>query len=77
MTAKPAPADVDIHELFSGRWSPRAFSDRPVDRALLHTVLEAARWAPSSNNLQPWRFIVFDRQRDEAAFSAHSIRSCR
>jgi nitroreductase len=68
MTAKPAPTDVDIHELFSGRWSPRAFSSQPVDRAQLRSMLEAARWAPSSNNLQPWRFIVFDRQRDEAAF---------
>ncbi|KNH08601.1 Nitroreductase [Candidatus Burkholderia brachyanthoides] len=68
MTAKPVPTDVDIHELFSGRWSPRAFSNQPVDRAHLHTVLEAARWAPSSNNLQPWRFVVFDRTRNEAAF---------
>jgi nitroreductase len=68
MTARPAPADVDIHELFSGRWSPRAFSERPVERAQLRTILEAARWAPSSNNLQPWRFLVFDRQRDDAAF---------
>jgi nitroreductase len=68
MTMKPAPTDVDIHELFSGRWSPRAFSNKPVDRAQLHQVLEAARWAPSSNNMQPWRFIVFDRQRHPAEF---------
>ncbi|KMY85454.1 Nitroreductase [Candidatus Paraburkholderia calva] len=68
MTAKPAPTDVDIHELFSGRWSLRAFSNQPVDHAHLHAVLEAARWAPSSNNLQPWRFVVFDRTRDETAF---------
>jgi nitroreductase len=68
MTAKPAPTDVDIHELFAGRWSPRAFSDQPVDRAQLHQVLEAARWAPSSSNLQPWRFLVFDRQRHAAEF---------
>lgn len=68
MTTKPAPTDVDIHELIAGRWSPRAFSNAPIERATLHRLLEAARWAPSSNNLQPWRFIAFDRHRDEAAF---------
>jgi nitroreductase len=68
MTAKPAPTDVDIHELIAGRWSPRAFADKPVERAQLHRLLEAARWAPSSNNMQPWRFIAFDRERDSAAF---------
>ena len=40
------------------RWSPRAFDERPVDAALLRTLFEAARWAPSSNNEQPWRFLV-------------------
>jgi nitroreductase len=68
MTAKPAPTDVDIYELIAGRWSPRAFADKPVERAQLHRLLEAARWAPSSNNMQPWRFIAFDRERDSAAF---------
>ncbi|MDR5855537.1 nitroreductase family protein [Caballeronia sp. LZ062] len=68
MSAKPAPTDVDIHDLLAGRWSPRAYADRPVDRAQVHRLLEAARWAPSSSNLQPWRFVVFDRHRDEAAF---------
>jgi nitroreductase len=68
MTAKPAPTEVDIHELIAGRWSPRAFSEAPIERAQLHRLLEAARWAPSSSNLQPWRFIAFDRRRDAAAF---------
>jgi len=68
MSSKPAPTDVDIHDLIAGRWSPRAYSDKPVERAMLHQLLEAARWAPSSNNMQPWRFVVFDRHRDEAAF---------
>jgi nitroreductase len=68
MSAKPAPTDVDIHELIAGRWSPRAFSNTPIERAQLHRLMEAARWAPSSNNQQPWRFIVFERHRDEAAF---------
>lgn len=68
MTAKPAATEVDIHELLAGRWSPRAFSAAPLSREHLHSLLEAARWAPSSSNLQPWRFIAFDRHRDEAAF---------
>ena len=40
------------------RWSPRAFDERPVGSDLLRTLFEAARWAPSSNNEQPWRYIV-------------------
>jgi nitroreductase len=65
---KPAPTAVPIHELIAGRWSPRAYSNEPVSREALHAVIEAARWAPSGYNLQPWRFIVFDRTADEAAF---------
>jgi nitroreductase len=68
MTAKIAPTEVDIHELIAGRWSPRAYSDQPVSREQLHQVLEAARWAPSSFNLQPWRFVAFDRHHDAEAF---------
>ena len=44
--------------LFVNRWSPRAFDARPVPREVLDAMVEAARWAPSSMNLQPWRFIV-------------------
>ena len=40
------------------RWSPRSFSETPISPADLATVLEAARWAPSSSNIQPWRFLV-------------------
>jgi nitroreductase len=65
---KPAPTEVAIHELIAGRWSPRAYSDKAVSREQLHAVLEAARWAPSSYNIQPWRFVVFDRTTDEASF---------
>jgi nitroreductase len=65
---KPAPTAVPIHELIAGRWSPRAYSNEPVSREALHSVIEAARWAPSGYNLQPWRFIVFDRSADEVAF---------
>lgn len=40
------------------RWSPRAYADRPVSDAELRLLLEAARWAASSSNGQPWRFLV-------------------
>ncbi len=55
---RPAPAAVPIHELISHRWSPRAFESRPVEPAKLRTLFEAARWAASSYNAQPWYFIV-------------------
>src|SRR5579884_435244 len=47
-----------VHELIRARWSPRSFADRPVSDHDLKLILEAARWAASSNNEQPWRFIV-------------------
>lgn len=47
-----------LHDIFYARWSPRAFSDRPVSNSDLKVILEAARWAASSYNEQPWRFIV-------------------
>jgi len=47
-----------IHDLLRRRWSPRAFSDRAIDAKTLATLFEAARWAPSSFNEQPWSFIV-------------------
>ena len=55
---KPAPAQHSIHELIQKRWSPRAFSGQPVPPEVLRSLFEAARWAPSSNNEQPWAFLV-------------------
>jgi nitroreductase len=68
MVNKTASTDSPIHELLAGRWSPRAYSSKPVSRESLRALLEAARWAPSSYNEQPWRFVVFDRSTDEVAF---------
>ena len=62
---KPAPADHPIHELLRSRWSPRAFLPRPIAPATLRSLFEAARWAPSSSNEQPWCFVVAPR--DHAA----------
>ena len=55
---KPAPIDYPIEDLLRRRWSPRAFSDRMVEPEKLLSLFEAARWAPSSFNEQPWSFIV-------------------
>ncbi len=55
---KPADVQYPIHDLIKRRWSPRAFSDRSIKPETLQSLLEAARWAPSSNNEQPWSFIV-------------------
>jgi nitroreductase len=55
---KPADAQYPVHDLVNRRWSPRAFSEQPVDTATLLSLFEAARWAPSSSNEQPWRFVV-------------------
>jgi len=62
--AKKALTDHEIHELIRERWSPRAFDPaRNVERVDLLRLFEAARWAPSSGNEQPWRFLVGDRTR--------------
>jgi nitroreductase len=55
---KAASPDHPIHDLLMKRWSPYAFSDRPVSEEDLRSLFEAARWAASSYNEQPWRYIV-------------------
>ncbi len=61
----PAPTLYPIHDLLAERWSPRSISARPVEPAKLKSLLEAARWAPSSSNMQPWRFLVATRDHPE------------
>ncbi|MFQ5597032.1 MAG: nitroreductase family protein [Nitrospiria bacterium] len=58
MTLKKASNDYPIHPLVAARWSPYAFSDRPVAEDDLRSLFEAARWAASSYNEQPWCFFV-------------------
>lgn len=55
---KHAPAVSGVEDVFLRRWSPRAFADKDVSTDDLKKVFEAARWAPSSYNEQPWRFFV-------------------
>lgn len=54
----PAPTNFPVHDLIRNRWSPRAFADKPVEPAVLASLFEAARWAPSSSNEQPWAYLV-------------------
>lgn len=54
----PAPTEHPVHDLIKHRWSPRAFSGQPVPPEILRSLFEAARWAPSSSNEQPWAFLV-------------------
>ena len=71
---KPAPADRPIHPLLAERWSPYGFTGRAVPADDLRALFEAARWAASSYNEQPWRFIVARREEEPAAFE--KVLSC-
>lgn len=55
---KPAITRFDIHPLIRDRWSPVCFSPRRIEPEILGSLFEAARWAPSSFNEQPWAFCV-------------------
>lgn len=50
--------DHPVAPLFVDRWSPRSFTGEPVPDAVLASAFEAARWAPSASNVQPWRFLI-------------------
>lgn len=63
------PVDHHVLDVVRQRWSPVAFRPDPVDPAALARILEAGRWAASSYNEQPWRFLVARRE-NEAAFAA-------
>src|SRR6266568_4598432 len=62
---KLAASDHPIHEVIRSRWSPRAFSKKPVPADALKSVFEAARWAASSYNDQPWAYVVATREDTE------------
>jgi nitroreductase len=70
---KTAKTEYPINELIAKRWSARAFSTRPVELSKLLSILEAARWAPSSRNEQPWRYLVFTSDNPEKLKKAQSV----
>jgi len=56
---------TELSPLISARWSPRGFSDRPIEPGTLRNLFEAARWAASCFNEQPWRFVLAERSNPE------------
>ena len=73
LISKIANTDFPIHNLIARRWSARAFSTKTVEKSKLLSILEAARWAPSSRNEQPWRYIVFSDENPEKLNIARSV----
>jgi nitroreductase len=64
-------ADHPIDPLFTNRWSPRSFTGEEVPLEVLHSALEAARWAPSASNAQPWRFLI--SRRDDVNWAKFTV----
>lgn len=61
-------ADYEIDPVYTKRWSTRAFSNEEVEEEVLYSLFEAARWAPSANNVQPWRYIIARTKEDREKF---------
>jgi nitroreductase len=68
-----AVTDYPIHDLLRKRWSARAFSSRRVEKTKLFSILEAARWTPSSRNEQPWRYIIFTIDNPSRLLEAQTV----
>ncbi|NTJ43490.1 nitroreductase family protein [Agrobacterium larrymoorei] len=56
-TSNSRQSEYPVDPLFLDRWSPRAFDGKPMPKDHLLTILDAAHWAPSASNQQPWRFV--------------------
>ncbi|MUV37682.1 hypothetical protein JNUCC1_01488 [Lentibacillus sp. JNUCC-1] len=69
--------EYDVDPLFIERWSPRSFTDKEIPKQVLHSVLEAAKWAPSASNWQPWRFIIAQTKADREKFHSFIFDSNR
>ena len=63
--SREASTDHPVHELMARRWSPCGYQDREVSDQDLRSLFEAARWAASSYNEQPWHYIVATRSQAE------------
>ena len=71
--ANKANTDYPVSEIIAKRWSARAFSTKPIENSKLLSILEAARWAPSSRNEQPWRYIVFTNENPDMLKKAQTV----
>ncbi|MBE8158243.1 MAG: nitroreductase [Betaproteobacteria bacterium] len=65
---KPAQTRAPIHPLLAARWSPRSFGGRVVEDHTIAAMAEAARWAPSCFGAEPWRFVICNKEKNEAAW---------
>lgn len=63
---KPAANQFPIHEFIRERWSPRSYKKEKIENNDLLSMFEAARWAPSSINEQPWSFIAATQEEKES-----------
>lgn len=61
-------ADYPIADLFLERWSPRSFQEKEIPEEQLLSLFEAARWAPSARNCQPWYFILATSKEERKVF---------
>lgn len=66
VTARKAAHKID--PIYLERWSSRKFSNQPVESDKLHSIFEAARWAPSASNWQPWHFVYTQEEKDLKKF---------
>ncbi len=64
--SRSAPTKHPVHDLIRDRYSPRTFADREVPPEVLRSMMEAARWAASCFNDQPWSFLVGTRSEPDA-----------
>ena len=68
--ANPRVAEARVDPLFIDRWSPRSFAPEPLSDADVASLFEAARWAPSSSNVQPWLFLYETDGPDRPVFDS-------
>jgi len=68
-----AVTDLPILDVLKERWSPRSISPQPIEEEKIRTLFEAARWAPSASNLQPWHYIYATKNDGEARTKLESL----
>jgi nitroreductase len=68
--SNPRTPEWDVDSMFVDRWSPRGFTGEPLTEREVHTLFEAARWAPSCYNEQPWRFVYATEPEPRARLTA-------
>ena len=70
LSANPRVPKTQVDSMFLDRWSPRAFLDEPIPEHQIKTLFEAARWAPSCYNEQPWLFLYATEPEQRRIFTS-------